>query len=1063
MRRFLPLLAAVMLLAASLAPPATATVYRTLDRQYLGDTPSAQKHHLVNPGSLTMGPDGRLAVWDRGLGQFFRLDVGGEGSSTSALVSLMERRTTIRRRRRMGFREDPGAIWDRRGHLWAYDSKAATRAGTVPLRSLNAPDSVRSVPGPVEALQAGETGWFIQSTGGSGRLRRMNVSPDGSSADTLTLDLRGRLVGVAPGPRFYTREGDRVHVYDRSGELASHSFVNLQTVAVDGDRVFVLAGDNRIVEADDRLAVQFTYYFARSRSFRDLAVHERTAYLAGEGGLYRSPLDNTRGSFFSSSATLDLEMLAGPLPDRYDRKYAHRIRLVGGGTSPRLSLPIPGERVLEADFNGRRLSPADSPRPRSEAPLGRFYRPGGATGYQGRRGHFYYYFPDRGLVESYDTAAENRRRTRLDFDSFDFVEDVAFLGANADRILFRGRVMDPELGLRRALLVFDWQGEPRRVVHMHPPEGRDRLAGDTRPARWRYDGHDRIYVLHEQHLQAYDLQGYPAGTLTGVTRPQDVVRRGEHLYVLDLQGWRLSVYRRESVRGTRYGSPPDYPRVSGIAPVDDGRSVLSARTRPGSPHRLLEYDERTRSYQVVLEHPRRTLRFPVSDPGGDTLFFWGRSGSDRPWTLFQSDLRRFAAQSTGQQARLRGPGFYSERHRMLMVPVETRSGTAPRYRYLYPGRGQAPLEGSSRLEHLTPGGFVGFYGVRRLDSKDALVTGYLASPSDTAGWHWIASDTLLVSPDPIRSLRARGRRVYISTEPRPGFTRVGSYEVPSSGASRRGVDDLGSVRWLHQSRGRLRWGRAKRSEPVRLLHRPSRTRGYLADLYSPSTLRTGGLQGGLHSRAPVDLAEVPLRLDPGGQLMETDSGGRFSRAGVPEGYVRILTRSHRHHLATRDWLAVKPGEYTEPSSVPIETGEELVLLERGLSYYREDRYRRARISLKAFLELVEEGPSRRWAGALLETLYWKEGDVESLVELYRQRPALFSPSERLRLLSEPGAAPIRPDLYRRIDPGWDSVDRRVMNYLRARSTLEKGDEAPVPPAVLLGPAARGLPVLRGNS
>lgn len=1065
MRRSLTLMA-VLLLGAALAGGSAAAVPRPVDRLFLEDRSSPEKPFLVDPGSLTLGPGGRLAVWDRGLGRFFRFDVApedppGKGSSWSP-VAVMKRQETVRARRLMGFDGDPGSIWDHRGRLWTYDPKVASRAGTVPLRALDASGDVRFEPGPIGALQAGETGWFIQFASGSDDLLRRGDPGGTSDTEILPLDLRGRLVGVGPGPRFYTREGDRLHAYDRSGRVATHSFVNLQTVAVDGESVFVLAGENRIVEANARLAVQFTYYFARPRRFRDLAVHRRTAYLAGEEGLFRSPLDSSTGSFFSSSSTLRLEELAGSLPDRYEREYARRIQLIGGETYPRLSLPLSDERVLEVGFDGRRLNRAASPRPLAQAPLGQFHRPGGPRGYQGPLGRFYYYFPDRGLVESYDTAAENRRRTRVEFDSFELVKDIDFLGADPDRILFRGRVMDPERGLRRALLIYGWQGELERVVHLHHPEGRARLAADTRPVSWRYDGHGHVYALHERYLQAYDLQGYPAGVLTGVTRPRDVVRRGEHLFVLDMRGWRVSAYRQPETLHTRFASPPDYPRVSGAAPVDDGRTILSARTEPSGRHQILEYDDRTRTYQAVFQHPHRSLRYPVSAPGGDTLFFWGRRGADRPWTLYRSDLRKYAAGTTGQQAPVRGPGFYSESHNMLLIPVETRSSTAPRYHYLYPGRGQAPLRGSQDLQHLKPGGFIGYYGVQRVEAGDALVAGYLSLPSDTSGWHWNVSDTLLVSPRPIRGLVPRGNRVYLSVESRPGFTRLGRYDVSSSAEAGQRTDGPGAVRWLHESRGRLRWIRPGRSDPTRVLHRPLPSRGYLADLYAPSTLRTGGLQGRLQSREPADLEGVPLRVEPGGQLIETATGGQFSRGGVPEGYVRIVSRSHRHHLAARDWMRVKPGEFTVPASVPVILGEELVLLERGLSYYREDRERRALISLQAFLELVQEGPSHHWAGALLETLHWSRGDRESLVRLFRQRPSLFSPSERLRLIASSASGSVGRNLYAALDPGWDPAARRTLGYLRARSGLEPGGKAPVVPPVLLGPAEEGLPVLGTN-
>lgn len=1023
---------------------------------------------LANPGFVRVGPEGTLVVWDRTFQQFFygnASDSAGTdtGSFRPDSVEFEELLNGLHRGRLLSdwqLTNEPEGFFDGEGTFWFYDPRLADVSDTFSVYSRHPTNRTSRVSGPVRSMVPAGDQVIVQSAADTSFVRRDPYSED-EVVDTASYSIEGRLVGFTPDGRYLTQSGGTLRSFEGGEQLDSRTFSSIRDVGVHRNGLYVLSGDGELVRLDRQLTAQYTFFLPVEHSYRSLAVRGDTLYVTARSGLYRAHLDESERSFFSQSSELDLERLARSLPS-FERpeEVTPKLWTEAGGATTSMKVQFQGRTIRElrhdtSGFTSSRERPTDD---LSTNPF-QYFRVDST--YSDGEGTLYYYFPEERAVEQYDTSGRLVRRKKFRFKSVDNLRNVEFVGADDSKVLFAGDVMDRHRGFSRSLVVFDWEGDLRRVVQpAHPFRGRD--YSTTGEVEWDYAGGRNLYEFHDGYVQVYDLKGYPRRTINDVYEPVDVARVGDDLFVLDLNGSRLRSFRVPPRSATRFGMPLDERTVHGAA-ARGNKTILSARSPGEKKLSLHEYNAESLEHEEVLRHPNQSLKHPFFGEGKGTVFFTGHRDGTNRITLYQSDTVKYSARPLAEVRNLRGPGFYESSRDLVFLPVEPRGDTGPAYRYLAPeGDTNAYLEDSRNLEELVPGGFAGFYGIENRGGTHAVVSGYLSRRTDTSPLRWTVADTLHRVREPIRNLTVDDDELFFVRSLREGYSELET--IPSSRTSYRSGDSgAEEVEAYATFRGEVDLLNRRDGE-FRLVLRTRPDGGQLLKWYRGGPPESGGIQGQVTVPNPADLEGIELRLSPSGQTVETGKTGRFSMSGVPAGYVQLTVPSYRRHFQYPVNLPVRPEEYTVRSSLPLVEQEELLLLESALKYFRRGRMERAGISLNAFRGLVSEGPYHEWTDGLAEEIYRSSGDTGAQFDLFEQRSRLYDPRERIELLRQLERPPHRRVLYGASRGLLETPLREFFRYRYRFLEKRTGDDSLDASSLLLPRIgeASGLPVLESN-
>lgn len=966
---------------------------------------------LSQPTRVDVRSETSVMIWDRGLQSYLRVNPTALQSSETEAQSIEPLRSSELLEARKAMRwfpmEDPEGFWGQSNQYWTFQADARESTGALTVETVGGDERISLPEHGIRSVVSRSSYWYLQPD--TGPLIKWDPHASNGRVDTGPALIRGRLFDIGPNGRIYTRSDREIRVYSDGQVEQSRVFQQLKSMARSKPFLYVLTGQNRILKLDENLSVQFTYRLPNGLNPVDLDVRNNRIYFVGTGGFHVAKLDESQSSFFSSSQDLDIERVLGSFPDVLDtpkhrRLWANKDRLY-------LNRREGGARAISAHDTGFSESRANVSM--DDLPLNPFqYFQTDATFWNGTD-RLYYFFPDERTVESYDREGQIVRRSVLEFDEFNNLRNVGFIGADRNRIIFEGDVIYPEYGYERTVLIYTWDGELKRAFRPQKPSGISFSEAVAPSANWEYDGQGHLFVLGGDYVQQYDLRGYPGQTIADVSRPTDVLRVDDTLYVMDLNGWRLSQYTLNDDPVYRFGTPPTQLAIMDAESSGDGGIVLAGREPGDDQHDILEYNPNTFNYQTVFEHPNQSLRHPEV-AAGDTLFFWGRRSGSNPYQLFVSDLQQFAARPTGIEFSPAGSGTYDRERDLLLVPQDgshIREKRSSADTGIYYTNGSHPMKGlvnSDGLKDVVPGGFTGYYGVVNSDDGDVIVTGYLQRGSDTSNWQWTTSDTIVRSPYPIEQISLRDGRLYLTRRVSRGVSELGVVRIDG--------DERRDVRPLYRLRGDLRWIRPGDDRSL-ILHKTSRNRGNVALLYHGEA-PTGGAQGQLVTSSPASLADIQLRTDPGGIRFQTEAGGSFSVDGLPVGYVRIMTEGYEKHFSYPVRARIKPDQFTLLSEVSVEVEEELLLLERGLGYFNEGQFRRSRIALEAYRNLVEEGPYYRMAGIYLKEIYQRQGEASLLTSIYRESPGLFDERDRRALYEMVQNKKAKRDIIQGFDEHW---------------------------------------------
>lgn len=989
---------------------------------------------LVEPGRVEVGPEGTLAVWDRTLQRFFYEtppdtspgDTVSTQPKSYGRNSVPDDLHTGMILKKWGLDNRPSGFFDSEGTFWFYDRSLSDSTDTFSLQSNVPTRRRRSLPGPVRSLVPVGDQLIAQSANDT-KLQRHDPYSGNTLVDTATHELKGNLVGFTRRGQYLTQHGNTLRSYEGGEQRNSRSFSSVQDVELLEDDIFILSGNGELVRLDLGLTAQFTFFLPPDRNYRSMAIREDTLYVTSDRGLHYGQLDESQRSFFSQSARVELRRIAGTLPEfKSDQDVTPRLWVRGATDSVQLKVHREEQSVRELSYDtgGFRSRGTRSMDGLSTNPF-QFFQVDST--YWNGMDSLYYYFPDERAVEQYDTSGRLVRRRDFSFEQEAIPRDVRFVGANDTRVFFRAEYNDRDRGYTSKLLLYDWDGNRRRVVDpSHPFVDGD--YGTTRETRWRYAGGSVLYELHSNYIQLYDMEGYPARTINNVYEPVDVVRSGDRLFVLDLNGARLRSFEAKSFPRSRFGLPYEALTVSGAA-SSGNQTIFTGRSPDDEKLSLYSYDNESLEYEEVLRHPRQSLRYPFYAQNGDTVYFTGRRTDDSRWTLYRSDTLRYSARPLAQLKSVRGMGFHDSERNLLFVPVDSDADTAPRYRYVSPSSDTvASLDNSHRLEDLVPGGFAGMYALRRNGDTYSVVSGYLNRPRDTRSLRWNRVETLYQSDRPLRGLTLHDEQVFFVEASGQGSSRLARLR-PEFAFDGDTTTDERVVRDLGEFRGEVRFVH-RRSDHLQLLLRTGSQSGQFLRWYPKGSLGTGGIQGQVTVPDPADLSGIELRVSPSGRTVSTRETGRFSLSDVPTGYVGLKIPSYRYHFQYPVNLPVRSGEYTVESSLPMVQQEELLLLESGLDYLRQDRPGRSRIPFNAFRELVNEGPFHRWTDGILEVLNRDQGDTSSQFDLFAKRPELFDPRETMQLLRSAKNIEQKQHIYRRLDGLLESNLRTFLRYRR---------------------------------
>jgi hypothetical protein len=277
---------------------------------------------LAEPGLVEVGPGGALVVWDRTLQRFFYETPsdtrGGDTTNLRPRPSGNRRFTDDLHMGQLlnewGLANQPSGFFDDQGTFWFFDRDLAGRADTFVLQSNYPRQQRRALEGPVRSLVPTGDQLIAQSTGDT-VLRRHDPYSANTLVDTAAHNLKGDLVGFTRRGRYLTHSRNTLRSYDGGEQRNARSFSSIRDVELLEDDIFVLSGNGELVRLDLGLTAQFTFFLPADRTYRSMAIRGDTLYVTSDRGLHRGRLDESQRSFFSQSARVALQRMAGVVPD----------------------------------------------------------------------------------------------------------------------------------------------------------------------------------------------------------------------------------------------------------------------------------------------------------------------------------------------------------------------------------------------------------------------------------------------------------------------------------------------------------------------------------------------------------------------------------------------------------------------------------------------------------------------------------------------------------------------------------------------------------------------------
>ncbi len=948
---------------------------------------------FLSPGKIKISKAGTVAVWDHDFQNYHFFKMGDTKvrkirEKKSELFTCLYQADILRE---FGFTKEAVGFWDGSGNFWYYHHDLATKSSTFPVTRIRKKSVKANLQGPIRTIYPLEDHWIVQP--GTGPIYSFDPYAPGENRDTSPYNFKGRIFEIIDENRIFTRLGDTIYVYNRGRQLYHRKFNKIVGVSISGNNLYILERRGRILKLSLELKQEYVFDFKQNLQLNDFAVYEHRAFLTGKNGIYILRLGNTERTFFTASRTVQPRKVFSITPQLSQKPKITRI-WAAKKQAGRETATI----YLKGETKTKRLAwtPAgfseegEIPPKKIPSSPSRYFQ--FEHSFWSPRGRLYYYFPDEHSIEIYNRENKIINKVNLKWSRLNQLEDIQFVGASQQNIIISGQFIFPKQGARRVLAIFDSGGVFKRLLKIKlPPNSNGWL--DPRQPVIRYGGGNYFYLLCPDFIRRYDLQGYPRGVIERVQQPVDLFALGDKLFILDQNGWRISRFDRRDPPVIRYGSPPTGINIKNVLAVSEGKAILVVRENKKEPFSLYEYNLSDKSYQQVFTHPEKNLRYPFHSDSGETLFFWAGRKENARHELYFSDFNRYQARSLNIRARPRGEGLYREGLSAFLLPVkETVEDTAPHYRYYYlNGDTQGRILNSGNLLRLAEKPFKGFYGLTKSDSGYSLVTGLINQSSDTGKWRWQKEKTLFTTSKPLIQLKRHGQNIFLTQKISPDASRLLMLNLAKNSET-----EPVKINTVWRGGGDLKWFTANKNF-YRALQKYSGLAGKILEIYPRTRNPSGGIRGRLTVEEPANLKNIDLLVQPGGVLLKTMSGGRFTDGDLPSGYLEISPLSYKYHFVYPFSTVVYQDRYNINNKIPVVSPTDVSMLKKGIQNYHNQDYSVATSRLKVFRTMVDNGPQYRCAGFVLKEIYWKTGAYQQLYNHFLQAPDEFAIAEVLKL------------------------------------------------------------------
>ncbi|MGM0380579.1 MAG: hypothetical protein ACQEP7_01190 [bacterium] len=980
---------------------------------------------LAKPGSIYEGPGGQIAVYDKHLHKFEFFPA--RRGKTLDWESFIDQEARAHKFKRWGLGEGLQGAWADSETFWCYDPKIATGSDTVFMFNLFDPADTMVLPGPIEDIKFKPDAWYIQRP--PDKFEKRQPVYRGDIIDTAQFTAEGNFVGQLANGSYVFRVENRVYLYRDENDTSQKSFSGLRAVQTAGKYIYVLLAEGKILKLNRNFEEKFSFEIIGNFNFRDFVLTGGSAYFTARSGLYKADLDESERSFFYATATVQLKEVSKSEVKLFDKskKRAQRI----WSDSEEIYLWQNGRsRVVSVHEEG--LTQAKKVKDESSIPLLAFqYFQSPHTTWDGRV--LYYYFPREQLVESYDKRGGIKRKTFLE-NPPEYLENVQFTGAGQDYILMGGELLKSSGEKVKAFAVYNWSGKLQRIFQPeHPAE--DNLAPQPEGyPHYEYSGGELVYAFYSDHIQTYDLYGYPGQKIGDLVYPEDIARYGNKLYVLDGRGYRLSQQTGIKSPNIRFASSSALGNIEEGYRAADDDIILSVSSR--DKNFLTRYNPQELKTNKFLEHPQKSLRYPVVSGQSDTIYFWGTEPQNNEFQLYRFDSKRYVAEELDYSENLRARAGFDDYKNILLVPREPDESDTNLFSYFDVSTGTSGIIKNTRdLELLISAEQYGYRGVKKEKGSYEIVDGVVKGDPDSGFLQWEEGDTYFRVNYPVQQFDIIEDKFLLALKENPRQT--GLYYWPAG--SKNGQDTRVTPKNYFSGYGKLRW--LDYSSNKKILLWSGANRGRLVNSYSTPP-EPGGVAGEVIQESPGTAEGVKLLTQPGGQITTTNSGGNFTLDGVQTGYLEIYPPSYRHHFEQPLEVLVNPAEYTVNQAVALYPLEELGLLERGLENYRRSKFGRARIALEAFRSLVGEGPYFSWTARPLLEVYRSEENTRGMYQLYSDNSAAFDSDEKYllwnRLEKSNQERKILNELLQTLAGG----ERRIVKYILWRNLFLQGKTEP---------------------
>lgn len=922
---------------------------------------------LINPQRLAVSSEGRLAVWDQTLQRWLLTDSSGRFDR-----SLTPRVThqAVKKGERLGVLSDsqpPRGYWDQTGNFWSYfpgelgADPSSLVSHTDPKRRLSFDTSVQSL------VPLGDR-WIIQDQ--QGNLTVKDPYLDNTTLEKLEIQEKANLVAVNQAGEAFFQSGRQLVKYRDEEQVAKAQQAASVELVTSDTEVFIFTED-RLGRLNDGLGADLSVLLPGVTEIRDVEFQEDRLWVLTDKGVHVGEKPTGDGGIFGSTERVNLRTVQPVLTrdgDSSEEEVQFWVRQHEGGIEGR----------VKADTEHWFAGAADNPSG-TEArtpPLGLLQSTARDTTFWHPDDRYYHYFDEEGLVEEFGPGGDLRRSIELtpreDAQEIFGLGTVDFLGANEDVILFTTMAVLPNKGPRRIVMIYDQTGELNRAIHLREPIPEDGIA-PVEQADLVFDGEQGIYRLGSDHVRRFDLYGYPTGTELGLTDPQNLRLVGDHLYVVE-SGPRLVVREPSTTSGFRYGTLPSDPEVRSVTGGQNNPLIVISTSR-GS--RLARYHADDRSFETMVEFDR-PIRAPAEFSSGDAIYFWSRT--EKGWRLGKVESPRF-----------------NPREQDIMVSAETKPRYVPGLSgYLIPPEKPSP-DGAWRLvrpdkdtvQHINmdvPVSWLGTDGEDWLMAQPAVNgNSYRVqeAETETSGDTQVRlrpGEEVFTIDEPLRGIeRLQGGQYRVRTVPEPGYTRI-QENSPDEVANDSGTILRGDVKFVQNS-----------ADHDLLYRRLGPAGGHLVEWHEDDP--QGGVQGRAQASGPTDLEGLPVWIQPGGHLVELDSGGQFTVSNLPVGRAKIWRRSHQHFISEGDELIVQEGEYSLFEDLKIDY-QENSLLETALNRIRAEQYQTALFALRRFSEARMDGPAHGWSERLSRVVRWRQGSRSFFRDVLEEDPGFLPPAQR---------------------------------------------------------------------